>query len=230
VERLVSRIVSAQSRYETVAKNVGSELPWPFIGIIHCMESGLDFKKHLHNGDPLTARTVHVPEGRPIAGQPPFTWEDSARDALRLRRLHAWSDWSLAGTLYQMEAYNGWGYRLYHPHVLSPYLWSFSNQYVSGKYVQDGTWSDTAVSRQCGGAVLLRRMSEIGIVTLAQAGGLVSRIRYAPNRALPEVAELQRFLNTLPGIFVKVDGRAGPRTSDAFRKATGRYLAGDPRA
>lgn len=230
VEGLVSRIVSARARYEAVAKSVGPDLPWQFIGIVHCMESSLDFERHLHNGDPLTARTVSVPAGRPPVGRPPFAWEESARDALRLQRLHTWSDWSLVGTLYQMEAYNGWGYRLYHPHVLSPYLWSFSNHYVSGKYVKDGSWSNGAVSGQCGGAVLLRRMSERGEVALAQAGAPFARIRYAPNRVLPEVMELQRFLNTLPGIFVKVDGRAGPRTSEAFRKVTGRYLAGDPKA
>jgi hypothetical protein len=36
-------------------------------------------------------------------------------------------------------------------------------------------------------------------------------------------------LNTFPGIFVKVDGVPGERTSDAFRKVTGHFLFGDPR-
>ncbi len=63
--------------------------------------------------------------------------------------------------LYQLEGYNGWGYRLHHPHVLTPYLWSYSNHYTSDKYVADGTWSDTALSKQCGAAVLLRRMAEL---------------------------------------------------------------------
>jgi len=38
------------------------------------------FKLHLHNGDPLTARTVNVPKGRPKTGQPPFAWGISAKD------------------------------------------------------------------------------------------------------------------------------------------------------
>ena len=68
-----------------------------------------------------------------LRGKPPFTWEESASDALALRGLRGDTDWSLAGTLYQLEGYNGWGYRLYHQHVLSPYLWSYSNHYQSGK-------------------------------------------------------------------------------------------------
>ena len=37
-------------------------------------------------------------------------------------------------------------------------------------------------------------------------------------------------MNTLPETYVKVDGRAGPRASEAFHKLTGMYLLGDPRS
>ena len=120
------------------------------------MESSMNFKRHLHNGDPLSGRTIRVPAGRPLAGTPPFTWDESASDALILRKINQWKDWTIEGTLYQIEGYNGWGYRLHHPSVLSPYLWSFSNHYIKGKYIADGTWSDTAISNQCGAAVLLK--------------------------------------------------------------------------
>jgi hypothetical protein len=40
---------------------------------------------------------------------------------------------------------------------------------------------------------------------------------------------LQRWLNGFPGIFVKVDGWAGERTSDAWRRVTGHHLPDDPR-
>ncbi len=79
-----------------------------FIAVIHNMEASQNFNKHLHNGDPLTARTVQVPAGRPKKGTPPFSWEDSAADALAIRGLGAKTDWSLAGMLYQLEGYNGW--------------------------------------------------------------------------------------------------------------------------
>lgn len=42
--------------------------------------------------------------------------------------------------------------------------------------------------------------------------------------------DLQRLLNTFPGIFVKVDGIPGEKTSNAFKKVTGHFLFGDPRA
>jgi len=157
VNELVNRINSNKSRYETVSGQI--DIPWQFIGVIHNMESSMNFNCHLHNGDSLSGRTIHVPSGRPPSGTPPFTWEESAVDALTLRKINQWSYWSLEGMLYQIEGYNGWGYRLHHPYVLTPYLWSFTNHYVRGKYISDGTWSDSAVSDQCGAAVLLKSMN-----------------------------------------------------------------------
>jgi hypothetical protein len=204
------------------------------------METGLRFDRHLHNGDPLTRRTTHVPAGRPKDGEPPFEWEASAADALKLRRLGPDTDWSLAGMLYEIEGFNGWGYRLHHAHVLSPYLWSFSSHYLSGKYVADGTWSDTAASKQCGAAVILRRMAERGVISFADQPSpdedddilLVSWSKKKPRDPLiiEGAEDLQEWLNTFPGIFVKVDGHPGDRTSDAFHKVTGMYLPEDPRA
>lgn len=165
VERKLAVILANQSRYESVSASMG--IPWFFISVIHNMESSLNFNKHLHNGDSLSKRTTHVPAGRPKSGNPPFSWEESVADALALKNLGAHIDWSLAGILYQIERYNGWGYRLYHPHVLSPYLWGASNHYTSGKYVADGRWSDTAVSRQIGAAVLLHRMVKKNIIHIS---------------------------------------------------------------
>lgn len=229
VERRVDRIEGARARYESVAAN--ARPPWHVIGVLHSMESDLRFDRHLHNGDPLTARTVHEPARRPRDGEPPFTWEASAADAMSLGGLTGWKDYSVAGTLYRIEAYNGFGCRLYHPQVLTPYLWSGSYHYSRGKYVADGTWSDSAVSRQIGAAVLLRRMAERGLARFDDASeDDAPRVRYAPRVVSEAAMELQRWLNTHAGVFVKVDGKAGPRTSDAFRRVTGNYLEGDPRA
>jgi len=237
VEGIVEKLLANRTRYESVA--AGSAIPWFCIGVIHNMEASLNFTKHLHNGDPLTARTVHVPAERPKRGSPPFTWEESAADALALEGLGKVRDWSLAGTLYQIEGYNGWGYRRHHPHVLSPYLWSFSTLYTSGKYVADGTWSDTAKSNQCGAAVLLRRLAEGGHIEFADQPppGDESRpliVAYAMAKSsdpaiVARAEQLQKWLNTFPGIFVKVDGVPGKRTSDAYKQVTGSYLPEDPR-
>jgi lysozyme family protein len=236
VEAIVAKLVANRARYDKVSSALG--IPWGFVAVIHNMEASQNFTRHLHNGDPLTGRTVQVPPGRPKSGNPPFTWEESAADALTMKSLSAGTDWSLAGTLYQLERYNGWGYRLHHPHVLSPYLWSFSGHYASGKYVADGTWSDTAVSKQCGAAVLLRRMAENGQIEFADQPAPAAKkpvvVRYSMKKSkdpavVTQAEDLQRWLNTFPGIFVKVDGAPGQRTSDAYRKVTGSFLPGDPR-
>ena len=72
----LNRMCAGTMRYQGLGQRLG--IPWQFIAIIHSLECGCDFKLHLHNGDPLTARTVQVPAGRPVAGNPPFTWEASA--------------------------------------------------------------------------------------------------------------------------------------------------------
>src|SRR5438034_2320405 len=130
---LGAKVNANRARYQTVGKPLG--VPWFVVGAIHALESGLDFTRHLHNGDPLTARTTHVPAGRPRTGQAPFTWEESAADALALTGVAGWKDWSVAGLLYRLEAYNGFGYRNVKPTIPTPYLWSFSNHYARGKFV-----------------------------------------------------------------------------------------------
>jgi len=151
------RLFQHRQRYQDAGEPIG--VPWQFVAVVHMMESGQRFTRHLHNGDPLTARTVQVPKGRPPKpAMPPFTWEESARDALKMKGLDSWGQWDVAGMLFQLERFNGWGYRLYHPETLSPYLWAGTSHYRSGKYVTDGRWSPTAVSRQIGAVALLRCM------------------------------------------------------------------------
>ena len=55
-----------RARYEAAGGPHG--IPWWFVGAIHMLESGFTFTRHLHNGDPLSARTVRVPAGRPERG------------------------------------------------------------------------------------------------------------------------------------------------------------------
>jgi lysozyme family protein len=237
VEDLIEGLQSHQDRYQHISDETG--IPWYIVGVIHNMESSQNFTRHLHNGDPLTARTTHVPAGRPKTGKPPFTWEQSAIDALRGHRLDEVTDWTVPGALFQLERFNGFGYRLRNTGVFTPYLWSFSTHYTRGKFTGDGVFSSTAVSKQCGAAVLLRRMAEMGIIDLtldAQAPGagdaeqMGTTVRFSMTERTEAARHLQMFLNRFPGIFVKVDGVAGEKTSDAFKKVTGHFLLGDPRA
>ena len=86
----VARFVTsnrAKQRYKEVEED--TNVPWFVIAAIHYREANLNFMGHLHNGDPLLLRTIHVPERRPPAPWPapdlPVAelWRVSARDALR---------------------------------------------------------------------------------------------------------------------------------------------------
>lgn len=156
----VGMLKRGRGRYEEVQARTGA--PWWFVGIVHGLEAGFNFAGHLHNGDPLTARTVQVPSGRPKVWNPPSDWLSSALDAIGIKGYAGQTDWTLARTLWRMERYNGFGY--YGKGINSPYLWSFSNQYTKGKYVRDGVYDPNAVSKQCGAAVMLRALVDAGLV------------------------------------------------------------------
>jgi lysozyme family protein len=247
VRALAARIVAKQDRYRAVQDACG--VPWYFVGVVHSLEAGLNFGTHLHNGDPLTGRTVHVPKGRPL-GPPPFSWADSALDALQYDGLTANRDWSLAGTLHCLEEYNGTGYRRLARPIPSPYLWSFSNLYERGKFTADHRFDPEAVSGQCGGAALLKCMAEAGQIAL-EAGAdeapplgvpvTAPDARY-PGRVLAvgavadpaAVRTLQRRLNEVGCGPIAEDGLFGKRTRAAVQlfqmrhtDAFGRDLAPD---
>lgn len=157
IDKAATRIIAHREQYEDVQKSTG--VPWYVVGIIHHLESGGDWATHLHNGDPLSARTVQKPRGRPSAGKPPFSWEVSACDALNYDELDAVEEWSLPRMAYSFEKYNGFGSR--NRGVRSAYLWSFTYHHDRGKYIEDGKWSATEVSAQAGAMPILRRIDEL---------------------------------------------------------------------
>jgi lysozyme family protein/cell wall-associated NlpC family hydrolase len=218
VDQTAKRLSANKARYEKVAKAL--KMPWYVVAVIHSLEAGGDFSRHVHNGDPLSARTTHVPAGRPKTGKPPFTWEQSAIDALTYQGFGKWKDWSVPGMLYKLEGYNGFGYRDHHPTVKSPYLWSFSNHYAKGKYVADGRFSASAVSAQCGAAVLLKRLQD-GRKVAIEAGPRVLQLAN-PHVKGGDVEEAQRLLKKNPfGSFDPggVDGEYGELTAGAVIRA-----------
>ena len=145
----VDRILKNRIIYEDISKAIGSNIPWEFIGCLHMLESNLDLRTHLHNGDPLTQRTSHVPAGRPERGTPPFTFRESAIDALVMKGYDDLDySWTPAFVCWAGEKYNGFGY--HNRNRISPYLWSGSNQYLKGKYVKDGVYDPEAISDQVG--------------------------------------------------------------------------------
>ena len=237
VEPLVSQLLEHKDRYQTVGNQ--TDVPWYIIAVIHNMESSQRFTRHLHNGDPLTARTVQVPAGRPVAGNPPFAWEESAVDALVFEKFDRVEDWSLPGALFQLEKFNGVGSR--NRGINTPYLWGFSTHYAKGKFVADGVFDPNAVSQQCGAAVLLRRMVDEGAIgipgriepsTAGDVEAIGALVEFSRDKRTIQAVRLQKLLNRFPGISVRLtpDGVPGRNTSDAFKAVTGRFMTGDPRA
>lgn len=172
VGTMARRILSNRAAYEAVAAATG--VPWFFVGCLHIRESGGDFKTHLHNGDSLRDYTQHVPAGRPKVGHgPPFTWTESAVDALKLEGFDRIAAWPIERMLYAAEAYNGWGYAA--RGVNSPYLWGATSLQQPGKYVADHVWSDTATDSQMGVAAILKLLVVFDASIAARVDG-VARI------------------------------------------------------
>lgn len=155
VNAAAAKARNGRSMYARLEEELG--VPWWFVACVHGLEASFDFTRHLHNGDRLSARTRLVPAGRPRTGNPPFTWMDSARDALTMpgKAFDRVQDWSIPHALWLLEGFNGRGYRLYRA-IHSPYLWAGTNHYSRGKYVADGRYSAKAVSQQIGAAALMK--------------------------------------------------------------------------
>lgn len=150
---VAKRLVASKARYQAVAAKTG--VPWFVIAVIHQRESSGNFAKSLAQGDPWNEVSTHVPKGRG-----PFpSWEAAAVDALVVCPPYAakWKDWSAGGTMTLLEQYNGLGYA--NKGISSPYVWSGTDQYVSGKYISDGVFSASTVDKQLGCAGLIMAMA-----------------------------------------------------------------------
>lgn len=142
-------LVAAKPRYQLVETATG--VPWFVIAVIHERELDQNWFAGLAQGDPWNKISVHVP-----AGRGPFkSWEEAAIDALVdcAPYLARNRDWSVGAMLTKLEEYNGLGYAA--RSLPSPYIWSGTDQYRSGKYVRDGVYDLTAVDSQPGCAGLL---------------------------------------------------------------------------
>ena len=157
----------AKQRYQAVSAKTG--VPWCFVAVVHEREASQNWKTQLGQGDPLDRVSVHDP-----AGRGPFrSWEEGAIDALANCPPYAArnTDWSIGGTLTMLEQYNGLGYAA--RGAPSPYLWSGTDQYQSGKYVRDGVYDPHAVDSQPGCAGLLMAMMALDS-TVTFAGTTIS--------------------------------------------------------
>jgi lysozyme family protein len=192
----------AKARYQAVSAKTG--VPWPFIAVAHEREASQNWNTQLGQGDPLGSVSVHVPKGRG-----PFkTWEDGAYDALVNCAPFAArnKDWSVGGTLTMLEQYNGLGYA--NKGRPSPYIWSGTDQYVSGKYVRDGVYDPNEVDQQLGCAGLLLAMMALD-PTISFTGATTAP---KPPPALPQT----------PSVTSPAKGSLGAFFVDLFKSIFGR--------
>lgn len=219
IDRICNNILQNRSRYENSVK--GTSIPWQIVAITHQMECNADFNRQIFNGQRIDSVTTIVPKGLGPWG----SWEESTRDALEYHKWTQIEEWNIEQILYRLEEWNGWGYRLYSG-IFTPYLWSGTQHYISGKYIRDGRYDKNAVSKQLGAAVTLWKIWDQNRYNKEVEELPV--LRYS-NAVIPKGKELQVFLNSLEGISLKVDGWPGLKTSEAFRSVFGFYLKGDPR-
>lgn len=152
---VATSLIAAKPYYEYVSGNTG--VPWFIIAVIHERESSQSWTGSLAQGDPWNQVSIHKP-----ANRGPFnSWEEAAIDALTECPPYAAknTDWSAGGALTLLEQYNGLGYA--NRDEPSPYVWSGTDQYRSGKYIRDGVYSPTVIDVQLGCAGLLMAMMEL---------------------------------------------------------------------
>ena len=161
VDAIARAIIANRAIYQSVSGVFPNPIKWFHIGLIHKMEGNLNFNTYLGNGQVLSKVTTKVPKGRG-----PFpSFKAGAVDAIKLDKLNLVQDWSIGNTLYILEGFNGYGYSKYKG-INSPYLFSGSNQYVSGYYPDDSVYSKTTVSQQIGIALIYKRMIDLGAIPL----------------------------------------------------------------
>lgn len=171
-----SRMVTAiahQDDYKTVQAAVA--VPITFLAPIHEREGSMRFNTHLHNGDPLSARTVHVPAGRPKQGNPPFKWSDSAIDALKLEKIDQVKNWSAERILYEQHKYNGITKHM------SSYVFSGTQYYESGMWVRDHVFDENVKDTRPGTLLMAK-----ALIALSPALGNLSREPVAPKEVVDE--------------------------------------------
>jgi lysozyme family protein len=160
LERIASvaeYIVNKRSQYAPIEAQTTT--PWWFIGILHYREANFQ-DAHLHNGDPLTNRTIRFPEGRPLASPAngiAYTFFESAVDALCMMKYDKAKDRSAGAWLWRFEMWDGFDYAK--RGINSEYLWNGTNHFGSGAnqgiFVAEGQFDPFGKSDRVGAGAIL---------------------------------------------------------------------------
>lgn len=166
LEIVKKHYIPNKARYVKVSELTG--VPAWVVFVIHWKEASCRFDGALHNGDRCIGngkKTWNVPSGRG-----PFnTWEETAVDALLMKKkiFPYWS--TISSVLEFCEKYNGLGHR--NKGELSPYIWAYTNNHdETGNYVSDGKYDSSAKIKSAGVASLLLAMIELNEVSINASG------------------------------------------------------------
>lgn len=162
-EKFAKRALAHKEEYQAVSETIWNlyqkRIPWWFIPLVHereCVRGVDNWTCNIGQGSPFNVKSNIKPYNGPF-----HSWREAAVAALVHEHPYAANntDWSGGGTMTIAEKYNGVGYaNMGRP---SPYIWSGSDQYVSGKYIADGKYSASTVDTQLGVAVSLRAMMKL---------------------------------------------------------------------
>ncbi len=166
VQKFADTYEKNKERYIALSKE--TNIPPEVIAVIHYRESAPDyfngtFQVYLHNGEQLGNKTQLVPQDLLF-----YDFDTAAKDALDRKRSCAdkyhvtVESADLVGMMCYLEEYNGAGY--YKNGHISPYSYSGTNLYVSGKYVEEenegGKYNEEVVDHQVGSYLLLNAILE----------------------------------------------------------------------
>lgn len=166
VQKFTDTYEKNKERYIALSKE--TNIPPEVIAVIHYRESAPDyfngtFQVYLHNGEQLGNKTQLVPQDLLF-----YDFDTAAKDALDRKRSCAdkyhvtVESADLVGMMCYLEEYNGAGY--YKNGHISPYSYSGTNLYVSGKYVEEenegGKYNEEVVDNQVGSYLLLNAILE----------------------------------------------------------------------
>lgn len=160
----------AKVRYQGVTDaltKLGYSIPWWFIAVVSEREYGgpPHWDKQLGQGNPLSRKSWDEPKNMgPYLTHPGDTtpgndaWTRCCVDVLQNSAPFAakWKLWTVGGVMTLFEEYNGLGYAA--RGVPSAYVWSGTDQYVSGKYVADHVYRAGVIDVQEGCAPILSMM------------------------------------------------------------------------
>lgn len=152
LEKFKANYEAHKADYQSVSDQ--TDVPPELVAAIHWREGSGNFGTYLHQGDPLGKAPVNVPTNIPTFQK--GEWDKAAAHALNTKDkkecqkvLGMTKDTKdRAAIAAYAERYNGTGYDK--KNVPSPYVYSGTDEYTSGKFVKDHVYSPTAVDKQLG--------------------------------------------------------------------------------